>query len=179
MAATNYSINFLNGSSTGPVTLPVGSYTFVSTNIPGYESGTIVPFTITPTTTAVAISIAANGTMQVTVKDDLGVNITSGVLQLSNQTGAARYGDTVSITDGIASFPNVPYTAGGISFYVAQNSSDANHDPISAPQPVTLTQQTSTVAVVNDRKSVTPTFTMADSNYSGITPVTGDLTVFG
>ena len=92
MAASNHTINFQDGSSTAPVSLPVGTYSFVSTDIPGYETGTVTQFTVTPTTTSVALSVTANGALTVTVKDDLGNSITSGEMQLSNQAGGIRYG---------------------------------------------------------------------------------------
>ena len=68
MAASDYTINFQNGSSTQPVTLPVGTYSFVSTTIPGYADGGIAQFTVEPTSTSIALSISASGTLEVTVK---------------------------------------------------------------------------------------------------------------
>lgn len=180
MAVSNHTLTFLNGSTTAPVSLPVGTYTFVSTTIPGYETGSVAQFTVTPTTTSVALSITANGSLAVTVEDDLGNPITAGALQLSNQTGATRYGTEQSIVSGNAAFANVPYNAlSGIDFYIAQDGSDASHDPITTPQAVAMTQQTQAETVLNNRKSISLNFTMADTNYAGITPVTGDLIVNG
>lgn len=179
MAASNHTINFQDGSSTAPVSLPVGTYSFVSTDIPGYETGTVTQFTVTPTTTSVALSVTANGALTVTVKDDLGNSITSGEMQLSNQAGGIRYGSQQSISSGTAAFANVPYTAAGINFYIAQDSSDENHDPLLQPQAVSMTQTPETVNVLNDRKASSVSFTMADATYAGITPVTGALVVNG
>jgi len=179
MAASDYTIDFVNGSSTGSVTLPVGTYSFISTTIPGYADGNVAQFTITPTTTSVALSITANGTLQVTVEDDLGDPITAGALQLSDQTGSVRYGSEEDIVAGATSFGHVPYVATGIDFYIAQNGSDANHEPLPNPQAVDMTQQVQDETVINARKTVSPSFTMADANYAGITPVTGALVVNG
>lgn len=179
MAASDYTISFLNGSSTSAVTLPVGTYTFVSTTIPGYETGSVSQFTVTPTTTSVALRITADGTLTVTVEDDLGAPITAGAFQLSNQSGDTRYGDEQNISNGTAVFPNVPYTAAGIDFYLAQDGSDPNHDLITTPQAVAMTQQAQTETVINSRKGVSPSFTIADENYAGITPVTGNLVIHG
>lgn len=179
MAASDYAINFLNGSSTSAVTLPVGTYTFVSTTIPGYETGSVAQFTVTPTTTSAALRITADGTLTVVVEDDLGAPITAGALQLSDQTGDTRYGNEQNISTGTVAFANVPYTAAGIDFCLAQNGSDENHNPIETPQAVSMTQQAQTETVINSRKSVSMNFTMADENYAGITPVTGDLVVNG
>ena len=179
MAASDYTLSFLNGSTSGSVTLPVGTYTFVSTTIPGYADGTVAQFTITPTTTSVALSLTANGTLTVTVEDDLGNPITAGALQLSNQAGGTRYGTEETIVNGLATFDNVPYDGTGIDFYMAQNGSDSNHDPLAVPQAVDMRQLTQAETVLNSRKTVTPSFTMADALYAGITPVTGDLVVNG
>lgn len=180
MAATNHTINFLNGSSTGAISLPVGVYSYVSNTIPGYADGTVNQFTITPSTTSVALEIAANGTLTVVVEDDLGAPITAGVLQLSDQTGATRYGGTEDIANGEAVFTSVPYLAAtGIDFYIDQDSSDANHDPIPNPQAVSMELQAQTETILNERKLIPLTFTMEDANYAGITPVTGDLVVNG
>jgi len=175
----DYTINFLNGSSTLPATLPVGTYSFVSTTIPGYTDGTVGQFTITPLTTSVALSITANGTLQVTVEDDLGNPITAGALQLSDATGTTRYGDAETIVAGDVTFANVPYTASAIDFFIAQNGSDANHDPITTPQAVAMTQQIQDETILNARKQVSVNFTMDDGNYAGISPITGGLTVNG
>ncbi len=179
MAASDYTITFLNGSSTAPVMLPVGTYSFVSTTIPGYADGGVAQFTVTPATTSLALSITANGTLQVTVEDDLGNSITTGALQLSDQTGDTRYGAEAEIVDGEASFPNVPYVDTGIDFYIAQDSSDENHEPIPTPQAVDMTEQIQTETMLNARKTVALNFTMEDANYAGITPVTGDLVMNG
>lgn len=179
MAASDYTINFQNGSSTQPVTLPVGTYSFVSTTISGYADGGIAQFTVEPTSTSIALSISASGTLEVTVKDDLGNSITSGAMQLSNQSGGSLYGVEKAITNGVATFGNVPYTAAGIGFYVAQDGSDANHNAITTPQAVSMTQKSQTEAVLNERKTTSLNFTMADANYAGITPVTGALVVNG
>lgn len=179
MAASDYTINFLNGSSTAPVTLPVGTYSYVSNTIPGYAGGNIAQFTVTPTTTSLVLSITAEGILNVTVEDDLGNPITAGALQLSNQAGDTKYGQEVSIASGAASFANVPYTAAGIDFYMAQNSSDSNHNPIEDPQSVSMKTQTQQEAVLNARKTASLNFTIADANYSGITPISGGLVVNG
>lgn len=178
MAASDYTISFLNGTSTSAVALPVGTYTFVSSTIPGYADGSVT-FDVTPTTTSLGLTITANGTLNVTVDDDLGDPITAGALQLSNDTGGTRYGSAENIVAGAASFANVPYAAAGMAFYIAQDGSDDNHDPIATPQAVDMTLQTQSETVQNDRKSATVSFTMADANYAGITPVTGDLVMNG
>lgn len=179
MAASDHTISFLNGTSTAPVTLRVGTYSFVSTTIPGYASGgNVAQFTVTPTTTSLGLSITGNGTLEVTVKDEDGSSITSGALQLSNQQGDVRYGVEEDIVGGAVTFANVPYGA-GISFYMAQNGSDTNHDPLADPQVVDMAQQTQQEAVLNQLKTTSLSFTMADTNYAGITPVTGDLVMNG
>lgn len=178
MAASDHTINFLNGSSTAAVTLRVGTYSFVSTTIPGYADGSVAQFTVTPTTTSLGLSITANGTLEVTVKDEDGSSITSGALQLSNQQGDVRYGDEEDIVSGAVTFANVPHGA-GISFYMAQNGSDADHDPLADPQLVDMALQTQQEAVLNELKTTSVNFTMADGNYAGITPVTGNLVMNG
>lgn len=112
-----------------------------------------------------ALSLTANGTLTVTVEDDLGNQITAGALQLSNQAGGTRYSTEETIVNGLATFDNVPYDGTGIDFYMAQNGSDSNHDPLAVPQAVDMRQLTQAETVLNSRKTVTPSFTMADALY--------------
>jgi hypothetical protein len=180
MAASDYTIEFVDGMSTGSVTLPVGNYTAKDIQIPGYETGSVQPFTITPTTTAIALSLSANGTLNITVQDDLGNNITAGTLQFSNAGKSEFYGSPVDIVDGAVSFANVPYEATtGISLHLVQDGSDGDHNPITDPQAVTMTETPQTEAVFNARKTQQPQFSMADVNYERITPVTGSLIING
>lgn len=181
MAKQDYTIAFLDGSSTGSLTLPVGTYTFVSTNITGYEvGGSVASFDVTPTTTSVPLSITADGTMTVTVEDDIGTLITSGDLFFSDDTGAVQYGAAETIDAGVATFTNVPYsTASPITCYIMQDGSDGDHDPITTPVTETMGAATETDTVLNDRKTTTMTFTLADANYDGFTPETGNVVVNG
>ena len=181
MAKQDYTITFIDGSSTSSLTLPVGDYTFKSTTITGYEvGGSVATFTVTPTTTSVALSITASGTMTVTVEDDTGTLITSGELFFSDDTGAVQYGAAETIDAGVATFTNVPYsTASPITCYIMQDGSDADHDPITTPELESMGSAAVTDTITNDRKSAEITFTVADANYDGFTPETGDIVVNG
>lgn len=179
MAKTDKTITFTNGTASN-VTLPVGTYTLKSSAIPGYIDGTIPEFTITSTTTDVALAITAQGTLSVTVTDDTGVKITTGTLQLSNQTGATPYGNIVTITDGAASFANVPYSAtGNVDFYIDQLTTDSEHTILDTPQAVEMLTKEQSEAIENNRIAKSFNFTIADAVYSGITPLNGDITING
>lgn len=181
MAKQDYPIAFVNGTSTGSLTLPVGTYTFVSTTIPGYVvGGSVANFTVTPTTTSVALSITAAGTMTVTVEDDLGTKITAGELFFSDDTGVPQYGSPKTIVAGTATFNNVPYsTTSPLQCYLMQNGSDSTHDPITTAESFTMGSASEAETVINDRKTTTMTFTVKDANYDGFTPETGNVVVNG
>ena len=179
MSVQNYDLTFSNGLATA--NLPVGTYTYVSNTIAGYSEGaTVDSFTVTPTTTSLNITITANGTLNISVVDDLNNPITEGSLQLSDSDGTTRYG-TVSTIDssGLASFANVPYDTTGISLFVAQDASDDSHDPLETPQAVSMTETPQNETIYNDRKAIEVGINLADAVYAGITPINGTLTVNG
>lgn len=177
--ATTQTIPFINGSTAEAFSLPVGTYTFQSTTIPGYTGATMPSFEITPTTTDVALAITASGVLTITVTDENGDNITSGTIKLTDN-GSTQYGTTKTIADGRVEFANMPYIAvTGVNFYIDQPTSDPTHDPIVAPLATSMTTATQTVPLENNLKHASVNFTMADANYVGITPLTGDVLVQG
>lgn len=178
MAAQNYTLTVDNGQVTG-AQLPVGTYTYVSNTIPGYTTGTLESFTITPSTTALDIFITADGTLTVNVKDDLGADITAGSLVFSSADGASEYGAAVNITNGTATFSNVPYDTAGIALNIKQPASDESHDPIATPQAYSMTESPATTNIINQRKVITLDLTLADENYAGVTALNGNLVVNG
>lgn len=180
MAKQNYEIQFVNGVAQN-VKLPIGTYTFVSTTIPGYADATADEFTITKDTQTVEIALTAQGELTVRVVDDLGNVIESGTVQLSDATGETTYGEPETIdTQGEATFANVPYdTNGGVSLWVKQTQSDAYHLPIADPEEVAMTQQDQTETIENERAPLDQNVTAVDANYPGIVPLTGNITVNG
>lgn len=179
MSVKNYELDFTNGLATAD--LPVGTYTYVSNTIAGYSEGaTVESFTVTPTTSSIDITITADGTLNITVVDDLDTPITEGSVQLSNNDGTTRYGTAATIdSSGLASFANVPYDATGISLFVAQDASDDSHDPIDTPQAVSMTETPQSETILNDRKAIAVGINLTDAIYAGITPINGTLTVNG
>ncbi len=176
--AKEYTITFVNGVAEN-VELPVGTYTYQSNTIPGYDDGTVNSFKIEPSSTEINLTITANGVLNISVKDDLDAPITSGSLQLSDSTGDTVYGQSVSITEGEATFEHVPYDSNGIDFYVKQNESDELHDPIEDPQAVSMTETPQDEAILNARKIITLDLKVADMYYEGITELNGNIVVEG
>lgn len=180
MAKQDYVISVVNGKAS-QVSLPIGTYTFVSTTIPGYEGATAPSFTIEKDDTEVLIELTAQGQLTIRVVDDLDNPIEDGSLQLSNADGTTTYGDAVDIApDGKAVFENVPYDADGdVEFYVKQLASDEYHAPIETPEAVTMTEQDQTEEIENQRIGADREVTVVDANYEGIVPLTGNITVNG
>lgn len=177
MADQERTINFVNGVAEN-VTLPVGNYTFVSSQIPGYTTATATDFTITRDTQTVTVTLTADGVLNIQVVDDLGNSITAGSLNLSNADGTTVYGSPVDIgTDGTATFNNVPYdTTTPVNVWVDQAASDPDHEPIDTPQAVEMDANPTTETIINDRVTTTVTVNATDANYPGITPLNGTLT---
>lgn len=177
MAATNHTLTFVNGVAVA--TLPVGTYTYVSSSVAGYKDATIESFTVTPQTTSLALTITANGNLTINVMDDLDTPITAGSLQFSNNDGTVKYGSAVEITDGTATFANVPYDENGIALFLSQEGSDESHVPIDTPQAISMTTSPQTENVLNERKPITFNMNLSDAIYEGITALNGDLVVNG
>lgn len=181
MAATNHTITIVNGKAEH-VTLPIGTYTYVSNTIPGYSNGgTVKSFTITRDTTSVKALIAADGELTINVKDDIDAPITAGNVQLSNANGSTLFGTAAEISEGKANFAHVPYDSNGIALYVVQAASDDDHEPIGTtnPVPYAMTATPASADIINQRKQAELTLTLSDEYYSGITALNGELVING
>lgn len=170
-----YTLNFVNG--TASVSLPVGTYTYVSNTIPGYAGHSFVSsFRITSETQSVALSITADGVLNVRVVDELSQPIIAGSLNLSDAEGKEQYGNNVLIRgDGTASFRHVPYADESVTLHINQSESDSQHYPISYPATVTMNQKLKEYEIQNRRKSTPISFTVNDKYYDGMLPLTGDI----
>lgn len=179
MAASDYTIRFTNGVSE-KMFLPVGTYSVKSIQIPGYENAATDTFTITRDTQYIQILLRADGVLRVLVKDDQDTPITDGTLQLSNGSGSTTFGSEMNIVNGVAVFRNVPYNEyPAIQTWIKQNGSDADHDPIAAPQAVALKENPQTVTIRNLRKQAEVGFTAVDPIYTGMVELTGSIVVTG
>lgn len=179
MAKTDLPITFTAGVADN-ISLPIGTYTLVSSAIPGYTDGTIPEFTVNSDTTEVNLQITAQGTIVVTVTDDVGGVVQSGTIALADQDKEPSYGNDVTIVNGQATFANVPWIQGtGLPVYLFQKTTDANHTVPDTTTLVTMDQVSKTATVTDGRMSKSVRFTIVDANYAGITPLTGTVTVNG
>ena len=182
MAAEERTITFTNGES-GPVTLPAGTYTFVSSTIRGYEGNgvTATDFTITQDGQQVVIEITADGVLTVNVVDDAGAPVTDGSLVLADSTGATEYGDPVPISgSGTATFNNVPYDADDpVDVWIKQLATDDTHIAMTGTQAEELEERTTEATILNQRKTMTVTIKTVDANYEGLVPLNGSLVFQG
>lgn len=165
-----YELTFTNG--TASKVLPAGKYT-VTSNVPGY-TGTLSPtsFTATKSAGTQAFTIAATGTMTITVNEtgaSGGTAVTGGSFIRCNTNGTTNYGTSKTVSSsGICTFDNVPFgnTQAPAKFYIKQLTSDSGHNVQDGIIEVTMPQQSSTMYVKNE-VGATQQFTLADSNYSG------------
>lgn len=170
--AESFTLNFIDGKASA--LLPIGSYSYISNTIRGYKNGTVDGFKINANTKTVDLTITADGVLNVSVKDSEGTPIANGKLRITDGAGT-DYGKEITITQGAASFSNLPYDADSpIIYYVEQNGSDPTHFPVTTPQQVTADRTPEQLDILNERGR-TVDVTLTDNNYPGITPLTGDV----
>lgn len=170
MAATNITIPFTNGTATVDNVL-VGTYTYISNTIPGYQGATMPDFSINTAQTNIELKLSASGTLTVNVLDDVGKPIQSGSVQMYATDGTTPLGSPVEISNGAAVFNHVPYSGSGVNFIIKQAATDGDHILNTEPVSVSMTQQTRTVQIINQRVPVQVNFKVVDANYPGIIPV--------
>ena len=167
----NYPVTITNGA--GSANLPAGGYSVTAT-ITGYN-GALTPSTYTATTGtgSQAYTLAATGTLTLTVNEtgaSGGAAITSGTFIRCNLAGDITYGTakTVSAT-GICEFDHVPYGTVGspVVFYVKQLTSDTTHSIQTGVITVNMNSQTMGQYVQNP-PAAKQDFTLADQYYSGL-----------
>ena len=169
MAASNITIPFTNGAATVD-NVPVGTYSYVSNTIPGYQGATMPDFTINSLQTNIELKLSANGTLTVNVVDDVGSPVQAGSVQMYALDGTTPLGAPVEIKDGAAVFNYVPHTSTGINFIIKQAATDGDHILNTEPVNVSMTQQTQAVQIINQRVTVQVSFKITDANYPGIIP---------
>lgn len=170
-------INIVNG--TGSANVVNGTYD-VTADVVGYDNSTISPNTVTITegTNTYPFTIAANGTLTLTVTDDgtdTGTPVVGAVFYRTDSEGTT-YGDAITTNaEGQAVFDNVPYGDNAPAVYFKQTESAEGYEFDDAVQSVTLTTQTETENIQNTLAALR-TFTLYDANYENL-PVDGTITL--
>ncbi len=176
-----YVVTITNG--TGSEFLPTGNYD-VTASVAGYD-GALDPTTFAATAlgTAQAFTLAATGTLTLTVNDtgdSGGTPITSGTFIRCSQDGLTEYGTAKTIDgSGTCIFDHVPFGESGTpyTFYIKQLTSDAAHN-IHADVIAIDMEGVTQAEYVHNPPAAEQTFTFADENYSGLT-LSGTLTFTG
>lgn len=177
----DYIVTITNG--TGSELLPAGDYS-VAASVTGYD-GALDPtaFTATTSTGAQAFTLAATGTLTLTVNETGaagGTPITAGTFIRCSQDGLTEYGTAKTVDGtGICIFDHVPFGDGGspYAFYIKQLTSDATHNIYVGVITIDMAGATQDEYVQNTL-AAEQTFTLADENYSGLT-LSGTLTFTG
>lgn len=166
---TTNQIPITNGK--GSKELINGNYN-VTAEINGYDNSSLDPtqITIDDATQEFKFTIAANGTLTLNVLDEesVGIPIENASFYRCDSSGNA-YGDVItSDVDGNAVFNNVPFSAdGNIVVYYKQVDSDGSHTFDDTLKQIVLTEETTTVEVVNPEAEL-KTFIITDKNYADL-----------
>lgn len=170
-------INIVNGTGTSNVVN--GTYA-VTANVSGYDNSKISPNTVTIAegTNTYPFTIAANGTLTLTVTDDgtgAGTPVEGAVFFRTDSEGTT-YGNAITTNaQGQAVFDNVPYGANAPAVYFKQTESAEGYEFDAEVQSVTLATQTETENIRNTL-AAERTFTLYDANYENL-PVNGTITL--
>lgn len=166
----NKNITITNG--TGTSELINGTYT-VTADVTGYDNTTINPDSITvdSSTNNYAFTIAATGTLTLHVTEDgtiSGTPIVGATFVRTDSTGT-QYGSPIaSDSDGNAIFNNVPFASTDApNIYYKQTASDGEHEFDDEVQSTTMTTQTQTIQIENER-GATRNITLTDANYENL-----------
>ena len=170
----NYNVTIINGS--GLQSMNPGNYSVSAIYAPGYDMETLSPTTFTATSSSAtgAFTIAATGTLTITFNETGeagGTPITSGSVVMTDSTGNVQYGEVVQVdSNGTATFNNVPFGSeqSAYTLYFKQLSSDENHNAYPSVFAVGMGAATQQEYVINTPKSVPQSFTLTDTNYSGL-----------
>ena len=177
----DYIVTISNG--TGSENLPLGLYN-VTAAVTGY-GGTLTPTTFTASSEegSQAFTLAATGTLTLTVTDtgdEEGVPITSGSFMRCNANGSQTYGTAKTISGtGICVFNNVPYgtVQDPFEFYIIQITSDETHSIHEGVITVSMSDDEVSMYVKNS-PAAEQSFTLTDAYYSGL-DLSGTLTFAG
>ena len=166
-----YEITLTNGTATEPMQAGTYSVTCLSAN--GYDVTSLQPTTCTVTQQegTFNFTLLANGTLNIEVNETGaagGTPITSGTLVMTDATGTENYG-TATITDGVATFSNVPFGAEGSPFtlYFKQTATDAQHNLYVGVITVEMTASTQLVYVENPPIAAQQV-NLTDATYQGL-----------
>lgn len=176
-----YIVTITNGA--GSEFLPTGNYD-VTAAVTGYD-GALDPtaFTATALGTAQAFTLAATGTLTLTVNEtgaSGGTPVTSGTFIRCSQDGLTEYGTAKTIDGtGICIFDHVPFGESGTpyTFYIKQLTSDATHNAHVGVIAIDMEDETQSEYVQNTA-AAEQTFTLEDEYYSGL-DLSGTLTFTG
>lgn len=120
-----------------------------------------------------------NGTLTLNVVDEASVGIPIENASFYRcDSGGKTYGNIItSDSDGNAVFNYVPYSADGtIVLYYKQVGSDGSHTFDNSLKQITLTEETTTIEVVNEEADL-KTFTITDKNYADLPVTDGTITI--
>ncbi len=177
----DYIVTITNG--TGSEFLPAGNYN-VAAAVTGYD-GALDPtaFTATTSTGAQAFTLAATGTLTLTVNEtgaSGGTPVTAGTFIRCSQDGLTEYGTAKTIDgSGICVFDHVPFGDVGspYTFYIKQLTSDTTHNMHVGVIAIEMEGATQDEYVQNTA-AAEQSFTFTDANYSGLN-LSGTLTFTG
>lgn len=172
-------INITNGS--GNANVSNGTYS-VSATVGGYDNSSILPksIEIVEGTDEYSLTIGATGTLTIHVTEEGtvdGTPIVGATFKRSDSEGN-EYGETITTNaEGNAVFPNVPYAeTDAPDVYYIQLTSDGSHEFSTIPVSTTLTEQTSTIQLIN-ALSAQRTFNLYDANYENLPIAAGTITI--
>ncbi len=177
----DYIVTITNG--TGIELLPAGNYN-VAASVTGYD-GALDPTTFTATTStgSQAFTLAATGTLTLTVNEtgaSGGTPITAGTFIRCSQDGLTEYGSAKTVSgSGICVFDHVPFGEIGspYTFYIKQLTSDTTHNIHVGVISIAMEDSTQDEYVQNTL-AAEQSFTFTDENYSGLN-LSGTLTFTG
>lgn len=178
--AKPYVISIVNGSASEVIT--TGEYT-VSASVLGYDNNSILPATqtITEDVSSYDFTIAATGTLTLHVSEE-GIEDGTpvvGATFIRCDASGNTYGEEITSDDsGNAVFHYVPFSAGGdaLTVYYKQTSSDGEHDYDLELANISLTEEQTTVEVINIPPTA-KTINVTDANYSGLPIASGEITL--
>lgn len=157
-----------------------GTYT-VSSSTLGYDDTSITPTEqeITEGINEYSFTIAATGTLTIHISDDgtdAGIPIVGAKMIRCDAEGNTYGSEIISNEDGNAVFNYVPFSAeeNAPVVYYKQTSSDGSHDFNTELQNTTLSEETSTIELINE-VAETRNFSFTDANYEGLPIADGQI----
>lgn len=177
--ARPYNITITDG--VGSAQVLDGNYS-VTANVDGYNNSSISPnsLEIVQGTNNYELKISADGTLTLHVSEtgEASGKAVVGAKFIRCDSNGTTYGNEIqSDESGNAVFNNVPYgTTGAVKIYYKQTSSDGEHQFDNTLKEIILEASTETVEVINQQPPLR-TFTLTDSNYSGLLIKSGSISL--